>query len=97
MQSKDNTPAAAYHALPDEAYHGQPAGPVAVEIVSTQPPPDFDFKESGGRFRKGFDPRRHKFTREECSRGFWTAISIWGVSMGDKLHAAGRWPNYRRA
>ena len=48
-----------------------------------------------GYFRKGHDPRRHTFTREECSRGFWTAIALWGVSMGDKLHAAGRWPNYR--
>lgn len=97
MQNKDNT-AAAYHAQPDEAYHGQPAAlPADFAFVENQPPPDFDFKESGGRFRKGFDPRRHKFTREECSRGFWTAIAVWGVGMGDKLHAAGRWPNYRRA
>lgn len=50
-----------------------------------------------GQFRKGPDPRRHKFTREECSRGFWAAIAVWGVGMGAKLHAAGRWPNYRRA
>ena len=27
-----------------------------------------------GRFRKGADPRRHRFTREECSAGFWAAI-----------------------
>ena len=27
-----------------------------------------------GRFQKGHDPRRHKFTREECQRGFWAAI-----------------------
>jgi hypothetical protein len=27
-----------------------------------------------GHFRKGHDPRRHKFTREECSRGFWAAV-----------------------
>ena len=48
-----------------------------------------------GSFRKGFDSRRHIFTPEECSRGFWTAIALWGVSIGEKLHAAGRWPNYR--
>ena len=24
-----------------------------------------------------------------------TAIALWGVSIGDKLHASGRWPNYR--
>jgi hypothetical protein len=27
-----------------------------------------------GRFQKGADPRRHKFTREECQRGFWAAV-----------------------
>lgn len=27
-----------------------------------------------GRFKKGADPRRHKFTTEECQRGFWAAI-----------------------
>jgi hypothetical protein len=27
-----------------------------------------------GRFKKGYDPRRHKFTRDECSDGFWAAI-----------------------
>ena len=27
-----------------------------------------------GRFKTGPDPRRHKFTKEECSDGFWAAI-----------------------
>jgi len=27
-----------------------------------------------GQFRKGHDPRRHRFTREECQAGFWKAI-----------------------
>jgi hypothetical protein len=27
-----------------------------------------------GHFKKGSDPRRHKFTRDECVRGFWNAI-----------------------
>ena len=52
-------------------------------------------KANRGSFRKGFDSRRHVFTPEECSRGFWTVIALWGVSIGDKLHASGRWPNYR--
>lgn len=94
MQPKDST----YHAQPDEAFNANPGPlPAGFGFTETQPPPDPDFKESGGRFRKGFDPRRHKFTREECSRGFWSAIAVWGVGMGDKLHAAGRWHNYRRA
>jgi hypothetical protein len=54
-------------------------------------------RANAGNFRKGPDPRRHRFTKEECSRGFWTAIAVWGVSMGAKLHAAGKWPTYRRA
>ena len=48
-----------------------------------------------GRFKPGPDPRRHTFTLEECSRGFWTAISVYGVRIGAKLHASGRWPSYR--
>ena len=52
-------------------------------------------KANRGSFRKGYDSRRHVFTPEECSRGFWTAIALWGVSTGEKLHASGRWPNYR--
>jgi len=54
-------------------------------------------KANRGSFKPGPDPRRHKFTREECSAGFWSALAAWGVSMGAKLHAAGRWPSYRRA
>lgn len=29
---------------------------------------------NNGHFRKGHDPRRHKLTSEECSRGFWAAV-----------------------
>lgn len=53
-------------------------------------------KPNAGSFRPGPDPRRHKFTRGECSAGFWTAIATWGVSMGEKLHDAGRWPGFRQ-
>ena len=52
-------------------------------------------RPNAGQFRPGPDPRRHTFTKDECSRGFWTAISVWGVSMGEKLHAAGRWPAFQ--
>lgn len=63
-------------------------------------------KKRGRPFQPGADPRRHrcaaacthprhKFTQAEASRGFWAAIAVWGVSIGEKLHAAGRWPAYR--
>ncbi len=29
---------------------------------------------NSGQFKKGHDPRRHKFTTEERQRGFWNAI-----------------------
>ena len=31
-------------------------------------------KPNPGQFRRGHDPRRHKFTTEECQRGFWLAL-----------------------
>ena len=60
----------------------------------------------GRPFVKGHDSRRHRhtptcghqlyqFTAADRSNGFWTAIAVWGVSMGVKLHAAGRWPNFK--
>lgn len=30
-------------------------------------------KKYGGKFKAGYDPRRHVFTREECVRGFQAA------------------------
>lgn len=51
----------------------------------------------GKPFVKGYDSRRHQFTQEERSKGFWTAIAVMGISLGDKLHASGRWQGYRRA
>ena len=50
----------AYHELPDEAH--TPTGsalPADFSFNDSTPPPDPDFKESGGRFVKGRDPRRH--------------------------------------
>lgn len=38
-------------------------------------------KVNAGCFRKGADPRRHKFTVEECRRGgqigFWVALAVY--------------------
>jgi hypothetical protein len=31
-------------------------------------------KVYSGRFQRGYDPRRHVFTREERSRGYWSAL-----------------------
>lgn len=62
--------------------------------------------ENPGRFRKGFDPRRHRctpdcthpryeFTAEDRSNGFWSAIAVMGVGIGPKLKRAGRWEGFR--
>jgi len=73
-----------YHAQPDEAFHGRPE-PLAADFSfnDSTPPPDPDFKESGGRFRKGFDPRRHTFTAEECSEGFWAGLASYVEQGGE--------------
>jgi hypothetical protein len=44
-----------------------------------------------GRFQKGPDPRHHKFTRNECSTGFWNAAESIicrypGAIMSDGRH-----------
>ena len=48
-----------------------------------EPPPDPDFKESGGRFVRGFDPRRHTFTPAECSEGFWAGLASYVEQGGE--------------
>lgn len=63
-------------------------------FTDTPPQPAPVFR---GQFKRGFDPRRHQFTAEERSRGWWTAIAIFGVGIGAKLHQQGRWPNYKGA
>ena len=40
-----------------------------LEADSTQAP-----RPNKGQFRKGFDARRHRFTREECQLGFQNAL-----------------------
>ena len=43
-----------------------------------------------GQFKKGADPRRHKFTREECQAGFWKAIESIVIRFPDAVDSAGR-------
>ena len=43
-----------------------------------------------GQFKKGADPRRHIFTREECQRGFWAAITSIVIRHPDAVDSAGR-------
>jgi hypothetical protein len=40
-------------------------------------------KANAGSFRKGADPRRHRFTRDECIAGFWAALESLTVRYDD--------------
>lgn len=44
-------------------------------------------KTRGVPFQKGFDPRRHIFTREECKRGF-AAATEHCTSWAQRRHCA---------
>ena len=67
-----------YHELPDEAHTPTASAlPSDFQFNDSEPPPDPDFKGSGGRFRKGFDPRRHTFTAAEQSEGFWAGLASY--------------------
>ncbi len=61
----ENTPNTSYHQQPDAAFWTPTTEPSLPE------PPKPSYR---GRFVKGHDPRRHRFTKEECSRGFWAAV-----------------------
>ncbi|HKC62037.1 MAG TPA: hypothetical protein VKB86_00260 [Pyrinomonadaceae bacterium] len=52
-------------------------------------------KPNSGQFKKGFDARRHQLTQADRSKGFWSAMATMGVSIGQKLHNAGRWPQFQ--
>ena len=43
-----------------------------------------------GRFKPGPDPRRHKFTRDECIEGFWAAIESVVIRYPDAILPDGR-------
>ena len=73
-----------YHVQPDEAFHAAAeALPADFSFNASQPPPDPDFKESGGRIRRGHDPRRHAFTAAECSAGFWAGLASYVEQGGE--------------
>jgi hypothetical protein len=40
-------------------------------------------RANAGSFRKGHDPRRHQFTRDEQIAGFWAAIESLTVRFND--------------
>ena len=74
-----------YHELPDEAHVPASATPLPADFsfIDSEPPPEADFTGTGGRFRKGFDPRRHTFTAEECSAGFWAGLASYVEQGGE--------------
>ena len=43
-----------------------------------------------GQFQKGADPRRHKFTSDECSKGFWAAIESITTRYPKAINPDGR-------
>lgn len=47
-------------------------------------------KKNAGHFKKGADPRRHKFTREQCQAGFWAAIYSIITRYPEAIDASGR-------
>ena len=40
-------------------------------------------RPNAGRFQPGPDPRRHRFSRDECIAGFWAALESVTVKYGD--------------
>lgn len=49
-----------------------------------------DQRTNRGWFRRGHDPRRHVFTKDECSDGFWAAIESIITRYPDAVMADGR-------
>jgi hypothetical protein len=43
-----------------------------------------------GWFKRGHDPRRHKFTRDECVEGFWAALESISTRYPDVIDHYGR-------
>ena len=64
-----------------------PQSPVTadqIEIVSDPLP------RNRGHFKRGHNPRRHQFTSDECSRGFWAAIDSIITRYPNAIMADGR-------
>jgi len=47
-------------------------------------------KTNRGQFRRGPDPRRHKFSKAECQAGFWATIYSILQRYPDAIVSAGR-------
>jgi hypothetical protein len=47
-------------------------------------------RSNPGQFRPGPDPRRHRFTRSECQRGFWAALVSIIARYPDAVDSVGR-------
>jgi len=47
-------------------------------------------RPNAGHFAKGADPRRHKFTPADCSKGFWNAVESIVSRYPDAIMADGR-------
>ena len=52
--------------------------------------PQQEPRENRGRFKAGFDSRCHVFTKEECSDGFWAAITSIVTRYPDAIMPDGR-------
>jgi hypothetical protein len=53
--------------------------------LKTQAQPEATPTSNRGRFQKGYDPRRHIFTKEGCSDGFWAAIESIAIRYPDAV------------
>ena len=47
-------------------------------------------KGNKGQFKKGEDPRRHKFEHHECVAGFWAAVESIVERYPDAIDRSGR-------
>jgi len=56
----------------------------------TTPTPTETRPKNRGQFRTGPDPRGHRFTVEECQRGFWSAINSIILRYPSAIDSSGR-------
>jgi len=47
-------------------------------------------KPNKGSFKKGPDARRHKFTQDECVKGFWSALESIVIRHPEAIDKMGR-------
>jgi hypothetical protein len=61
-----------------------------LQPATIAPPQATEQTEYRGRFKKGPDPRRHVFTKDECSDGFWAAVESIITRYPDAIMSDGR-------